>query len=1362
MSDDTSQTPTPEPHDHEREPGHEPHGVVETLREELHEVVEHVPQPVRWTVGKLVRVFLLSLLALVVIVVASAVLYLANRTELVARELTLLINHELAGHSDLVLTMRDIKGNPLSGFRVIEPRVRFRSDGQPLLEASEMRVGYSALSLLRGGNRPVDVSVDHAVVHLDGGPGRAWRLPTWRSTGPAKARPRRELAFSLTLADARVETPRPLGRFEGVDLRASGSTGGVTRVALERMSWRRGPWHSRLDRLAAELVSDTDSVRVRVRELRTPDLALRLDGGWRAGSSVQVVRAEVERVRWRWLAEVFDNNEFDVPGEGHLRAEATHGGRWLGRVDGDGAWDSLAFVARGRFEWNGRELSLDSLAGRSLAGNVERGRLRWSKLGWTLAAEATDADPSHWHALRLDGWPAGRLNGSFKYALDSRGKANSSRLDVRLAPSQWVGWNVDSAVVRVDFPASATDSFAVRAWRRGGTFALDARIGNDGWSGPWAIEDFPLDEWPDGRASGLRGTLAHGEGTVDSRRAGMFVTGDLEGGVTDWSAAHFARWQLRRVIGRLLPTPDLTAMATAQDGFFVGVHLDSADAAIHLGDQVVTYAPAHAAAGDTVFTGTGDASWSGSTWRARLTSATAASAQFAWTAEPPLELSGDPQGTRFDRVVANDRDARLVAAGRWAAPGGTYDFTMTATGLDLSRVGMPPEWGLAGRADARLAVTGRSGDPRWTFDARASAPGYSGHRCDTLSLSLAGEPHVLDVRDVLFGLEGGTARGHGRVEGTVKPFPDSLTATAVVRWLQDAGAWQGGLEAHRLTLAHLGAFAPRAEGWSGVLEGSLDLSGSPQRPEFDLHAAADDIGWREYRAQRVEAQAGYHAGVLTVPQTLVTMQDVVSTVRGHMPVTLALGRTPEVPDAPMEWSVDVPRGDLKLLPALLPLIQSAGGRFDLEASVTGTTKHPRVSGRAHVRDGRARPAGREEVLEGVYADLHFDETRIVLDSLAARQGRTGRVWSKGSVNLRGFDYANYAFDLRMRDFASSQEGLYAMLFDGDFKVVDGPRVLGERLPQVLGNVHLRRGVVEFDFANQTEVQKRMATTEPLYWTYKIHLDATSNLRWRPPDGDMEFDADLDLEQTPDSLLIFGEMHLVKGHYYFLSNRFNVTQADLTFDNQKGVDPTLDIAAETRLKPSRKELSQSVDPSQTASNATEVIYAHITGRSSEPVIELSSQSGWDQREILGELTYGRFVGEGVTPTDWLQNSLTRQLSNQLSRDLSKYFNDAINQWEVARDQGELFSGQGRYVLSVGGDINSRTSWTYRQMLHGLGQDYTPPIASTNTLFDRDVEVEYRINRFIYATTELTTRRAGPLTQSQAGTDFNVNLKARWEY
>src|SRR2546421_768760 len=153
--------------DRERHPHGDPehHGVVETLREELHEAVEHMPRPVRWTLGKLLRLAALVAVGVIVLGIASAVLYFMNRTELVARELSLLLNRTLRDHSDLVLDLRDIRGNPLTGFRAIEPRIRFR-DGGTVLEAKEMKVNYSAWSLISGGDGSIDVTLSHSTIRL--------------------------------------------------------------------------------------------------------------------------------------------------------------------------------------------------------------------------------------------------------------------------------------------------------------------------------------------------------------------------------------------------------------------------------------------------------------------------------------------------------------------------------------------------------------------------------------------------------------------------------------------------------------------------------------------------------------------------------------------------------------------------------------------------------------------------------------------------------------------------------------------------------------------------------------------------------------------------------------------------------------------------------------------------------------------------------------------------------------------------------------------------------------------------------------------------------------------------------------------
>ena len=218
--------------------------------------------------------------------------------------------------------------------------------------------------------------------------------------------------------------------------------------------------------------------------------------------------------------------------------------------------------------------------------------------------------------------------------------------------------------------------------RRGGVFTLNARTSATGWAGPCTFREFPLEEWPDGRATGLRGVLTHGEGRVEDRRGTLLVSVALEGRGTDWSAAHLAHWRLDTVQGTLLPKPDLTMTLTAHDGFFVGVHLDSVLANLHVGDQRVEFTAPRLVAGDTLFTLQGLGQWSGAHWTVDLDAARAHSAQFDWTAEPPMRLSGDARGTVFDRVVAHDGAAHLEVSGRWASPEGAYDCRLEGHDLD--------------------------------------------------------------------------------------------------------------------------------------------------------------------------------------------------------------------------------------------------------------------------------------------------------------------------------------------------------------------------------------------------------------------------------------------------------------------------------------------------------------------------------------------------------------------------------------------------------------------------------------------------------------------------------------------------------
>jgi hypothetical protein len=287
-----------------------------------------------------------------------------------------------------------------------------------------------------------------------------------------------------------------------------------------------------------------------------------------------------------------------------------------------------------------------------------------------------------------------------------------------------------------------------------------------------------------------------------------------------------------------------------------------------------------------------------------------------------------------------------------------------------------------------------------------------------------------------------------------------------------------------------------------------------------------------------------------------------------------------------------------------------------------------------------------------------------------------------------------------------------------------------------------------------------ATTQPLFWTYKVELAATNNLRWQPPDGDIEFSADLMVEQTLDSLLIYGDMKALRGDYYFLSNRFRVQRADLTFDNQAGGYPLLDAEATTRLVPSA-ELAAGGEGGR---QQPHLITVRIRGRANATQIELvSDPADLDEPGILRELTLGRFMaGSTVALGNPLDNYLTQQLNRQLSAEMSRAFKGYISEWEVAREQGGLLRGEGDLILGVGTQVTPNLLLRYRQVVPGLSRGATGAGLSGSP-FERDVEAEYRINRFFYVSTEVAQRRL--LTgnpSATGGADFNVNLKARWEY
>ena len=115
-------------------------------------------------------------------------------------------------------------------------------------------------------------------------------------------------------------------------------------------------------------------------------------------------------------------------------------------------------------------------------------------------------------------------------------------------------------------------------------------------------------------------------------------------------------------------------------------------------------------------------------------------------------------------------------------------------------------------------------------------------------------------------------------------------------------------------------------------------------------------------------------------------------------------------------------------------------------------------------------------------------------------------------------------------------------------------------------------------------------------------------------------------------------------------------------------------------------------------------------------------------------------------------------------ISRAVKGYLNEWSIDRDQGGLVTGKGEVTLGVGSQVTRNLLLRYRQRVPGLGRDIITTQAAGSTPFERDFEAEYRLNRFFLISSELRQRRSliGSGANTPAAPDFNVDLKARWEY
>jgi translocation and assembly module TamB len=296
----------------------------------------------------------------------------------------------------------------------------------------------------------------------------------------------------------------------------------------------------------------------------------------------------------------------------------------------------------------------------------------------------------------------------------------------------------------------------------------------------------------------------------------------------------------------------------------------------------------------------------------------------------------------------------------------------------------------------------------------------------------------------------------------------------------------------------------------------------------------------------------------------------------------------------------------------------ASGELAIDASVAGTLADPRIHGSVTLANGSFRDYVRGVNLTHIAAEITGNQGTLQIKSFKA-SAASGTVSMGGSV---GVLQPGMPVDLTLT--ATNAQPIASNILtanlNADIHVTGKAR---ERLA-VAGKIHVNRAAIGIPDSLPPnvavlDVRRRGQVVPAAGKQLVIDLDITINaprnvlVQGRGLDAELGGE-DLHIGGTAATPVISGRLGLLRGTFSIGSTQLTFDKSsNVSFDGtglKKSIDPTLDFTATTTLQ-------SSTAGAQAGSSVT----LHITGYADSPKIELSSNTGQSQDELMALLLFG---------------------------------------------------------------------------------------------------------------------------------------------
>lgn len=441
---------------------------------------------------------------------------------------------------------------------------------------------------------------------------------------------------------------------------------------------------------------------------------------------------------------------------------------------------------------------------------------------------------------------------------------------------------------------------------------------------------------------------------------------------------------------------------------------------------------------------------------------------------------------------------------------------------------------------------------------------------------------------------------------------------------------EGALRLRDLQLASLGTFG--APSLQGTLAADIGLAGSTSAPQITIGATG--------RGLAVQGMAGSP----NMPLDL----DLDAKATGERASgRLALSGLGE---QPLELTVDAPLR-LALQPFAVALPEdgriggSLNGRLDLaqiarfaaldgqrvagglvsDLRFSGTLAQPQANGSLELRKVDFADTTSGVALRNLDLTVRANGQRIAIEQLTATDGGSGRLNGTGQANLGNPDLP-FNVSLKIDDFSPIYRDDLLVRLGGTVDV-RGDKAAAE----VKGRIRVDRaeiaipdggdggGTIPVIEVTDEGVEPAAGPETQAAAPYRVNLDIVvempERIFVRGRGLDSEWGGQVKVAGTASEPLVTGRIEVKRGFVNFLDRRFNITTGIVTLDGAVPPDPELNLEA-----------------SFEANTLTGIL--KVTGRASDPTLELTSDPVRPQDEIMAQILFGRDVTK-ITPVQGIQ-------------------------------------------------------------------------------------------------------------------------------